>query len=90
MGAGGLSFLSSIRRQKADGFHEFPFEGLATKHLCFLAIVASRRPRSRLFSFDPESHASRAVRMSRISMVRSSRAVRLIMWSVVGGNRRTG
>ena len=80
---GGLSFLSSVRRQKA-------FEDLGTKHLCFLAIVASRRSRSRLFSFDPESHASRAPKMSRISMVRSSRVIRLIMWSVVGGNRRIG
>ena len=69
-------------------FSEFPFEGLATKHLCFLAIATSRRSRCRLFSFDLESHTSRALKMSRVSMVRSSRVVKKIMWCVVDGNTR--
>ena len=72
----------------ADEFRRVSFEGLITKHICFLAIVASRRLRSRLFSFDSESHTSRVLKMSRVSMVRSNRMVGLIMWSVVDGNRR--
>jgi hypothetical protein len=47
-------------------------------------FVASRRLRSRLFSFDPDPHASRALKMSRIGMVRSSRAVRLMITIVKG------